>query len=151
MSQTLEKVGNAELLDAIYKNVKMASDSITSLLPHVENEKMQSDLVAQLSCFEEYAARAAKYLEDYGRVPKEESFAAKAGAKVGTFFQTLVDSSTDHLADMMIKGANMGVNDLYREIRAAKEGGADREILSFAEEVCRYEDKVLEEMRSYLN
>lgn len=150
MAQLLERVDTAEVLSALYKNVRMAADSISSILPHVENEQMMSDLTVELSCFEEYASRAAKELDAEGVTPKEETPLARAGAKVGTFFNTLVDSSPDHLAEMMIKGATMGVGDLCRQLHAADEGDVSPKAKALLEEVLRYEENVIEEMKAYL-
>ena len=150
MAQLMERVDTVELLSGLYKNVRMAEDSISAILPHVEDERLMSDLTVELSCFEEYARRALHELKARDAGPKEESLFAKAGVKLGTFINTLVDSSADHLAEMMIKGATMGINDLCRQVRAAKESGADAETRSLLEEVLRYEEGVVEEMKSYL-
>ena len=150
MAQLIERVDTVEILSSLYKNVRMAADSISAILPHVEDERMMGDLTVELSCFEEYARRALKELEKRGAQPKEESLFAKAGVKIGTFFNTLVDSSPDHLAEMMIKGSTMGISDLCRQIRAAKESGTEASVLALLEEVLRYEESVVEEMKPYL-
>ena len=150
MAQLLERVSTVGLLSALHKNVRMAADSISAILPHVEDERLMSDLTVELSCFEEYARRALHELRVRDAEPKEEPLFSKVGVKLGTFVNTLVDSSADHLAEMMIKGATMGINDLCRQIRAAKESRIDSATLSFLEEVLRYEEGVVEEMKSYL-
>ena len=151
MAETLEKVSGVDLLMAVYKNVKMAADSTASMLSYAKEGRLRDDLVSELSAFEEYASRAAEKLYALGGTPKEENLFAKAGVQVGTFFHTLTDTSTDHLAELMVNGANMGVTDLYRQIHAARESGVDGELISLAEEVCRYEESVMDTMRSYLH
>ena len=150
MAQLMERVNTVELLANLYQNVRMAADSISAILPHVEDERLMSDLTVELSCFEEYARRALHELEARDAEPKEKPLFSKAGVKLGTFVNTLVDSSADHLAEMMIKGATMGINDLCRQVRAAKENGIDAETRSLLEEVLRYEEGVVEEMKTYL-
>ena len=150
MAQLLERVNTVELLEKLYQNVRMAADSISAILPHVEDERLLSDLTVELSCFEEYARRALHELKARDAEPKEKPLFSKVGVKLGTFVNTLVDSSADHLAEMMIKGATMGISDLCRQVRAAKENGIDAGTRSLLEEVLRYEESVVEEMKSYL-
>ena len=46
----------AELLRAIYKNVKMAGDSLIDLMPKVKDERLKSEMTVQLSTYEAFAA-----------------------------------------------------------------------------------------------
>ena len=62
----------AELTKAVYKNVKMAGDSILDLMPRVKDERLKSDMTVQLSAFEAFASRAAKMLADEGVKPEGE-------------------------------------------------------------------------------
>ena len=66
MAQLMERVNTVELLANLYQNVRMAADSISAILPHVEDERLMSDLTVELSCFEEYARRALHELEAPG-------------------------------------------------------------------------------------
>ena len=145
------KTGAAgKVLQAIYKNVKMAEDSIINLMPKVKDEKMKSDLTIQLSAYEAFASRTAKLLEREGAKPEEESTLTKMGAKWGTMMNTMMDSTSTHMAKMVIEGATMGVNDMMEQIRNAKRDGVGEDVIRLAQDVCDYEERTVEQMRSYL-
>ena len=153
MTETAMKTKQtAEHLKAVYKNVKMASDSILNLMPKVKDEKMKSDMTVQLSAFEAFASRAAKLLGEEGVKPEEESMMTRMSAKWGTMMNTMRDSTSTHLAEMLIEGATMGVNDMMREMRDAENSTVSESALRLARDVCAYEEKIVEDMRkTYLS
>ena len=140
----------SELIQAVYKNVKMAGDSILNLMPHVKDEKLKSDMTVQLSAFEAFASRAAKLLADEGVKPETEGALTKLSAKWGTLMNTMRDSTTSHLAEMMIEGATMGANEMLRELRETENSNTSESALRLARDVCAFEEKIVKEMKSYL-
>lgn len=138
------------LLEAVYKNVKMASDSLIDLMPKVKDEKLKSEMTVELSTYEAFASRAAKLLNEAGGKPREEGVLTKLSAKMGTAMNTMRDSTSSHLAGMIIEGATMGVNDMYKQIREAENTNASESALRLARDVCAYEEKTIEDLKAYL-
>ena len=66
MAGTVVVKRTADLLSEIYKNVKMAEESIIAIMPKVKNEELKSDLTVQLSVYSAFASRAAKLLGEEG-------------------------------------------------------------------------------------
>ena len=139
-----------KVLQATYKNVRMAADSIINLMPKVNDEKLKSDLTVQLSAYEAFASRTAKLMDKEGVKPEEEGTLTKMSAKWGTMMNTMMDSTSTHLAKMVIEGATMGVNDMMEQIRDAKRGDVSEDVIRLAQDVCDYEERTVEQMRSYL-
>ena len=151
MTETKHTKQTAEVLKAVYKNVKMASDSILNLMPKVKDERLKEDMTVQLSAFDAFASRTAKLLSEAGAKPEEESVVTKLSAKWGTAMNTMMDSTTTHIAEMMVEGATMGVNDMMRELREAENGCVSESALRLVRDVCAFEERVVEQMRnSYL-
>ena len=150
MPQATKTKQPATLLQAVYKNVKMASDSILNLMPKVEDKKLKSDMTVQLSAYEAFASRSAKLLAEEGAKPEEEGTVTKLAAKWGTLMNTMRDSTSSHIAEMMVEGATMGVNDLLKQIRECENTTVSESALRLARDVCRFEEKTVEEMRDYL-
>ena len=150
MPQATKTKQTATLLQAVYKNVKMASDSILNLMPKVEDKKLKSDMTVQLSAYEAFASRSAKLLAEEGAKPEEEGTVTKLAAKWGTLMNTMRDSTSSHIAEMMVEGATMGVNDLLKQIRECENTTVSESALRLARDVCRFEEKTVEEMRDYL-
>lgn len=138
------------LLSEIYRNVRMAEDSIINLMPKVTEEKLKNELTVQISVYSAFSSRAAKLLAEAGATPEEENMMVKMGAKWGILMNTLKDSTQEHLAQMLIEGTTMGVGELLRVIRDAQNNGISGDALRLAEDVLAYEEKAVEEMKAYL-
>ena len=137
----------ATLLKAVYKNVRMASDSILNLMPKVRDERLKNDMTVQLSAFDAFASRAAKLLGEEGVKPEEEGMMTRMSAKMGAMMNTMRDSTSTHLAEMLVEGATMGVNDMLKQMREAENSSAGESALRLARDVCAYEEKIVRDMR----
>jgi hypothetical protein len=96
------------------------------------------------------ASRVSKLMIQAGITPKEENMLTRAGAKIGMVMNTATDSTSEHLAEMMIQGLTMGVTELYRDIGEAEEVGISGEVLSLAKEALEFEEKSVEKLKTYL-
>ncbi len=150
MSQAVRTKQTATLLQAIYKNVKMAGDSILTLMPKIKDAKLKNDLTVQLSVYEAYASRAAKLLAEEGAKPEEEGTVTKLASKWGSMMNTMIDSTSTHIAEMIVEGATMGVNDMLKQIRESENTPVSESAMKLARDVCAYEEKTIEEMKEYL-
>lgn len=147
MAEAVKSRQTEHLLQAIYKNVKMASDSLLNLMPKVQDEKLKSDMTVQLSAYEAFASRAAKLLAEEGVKPMEEGMITKMGAKMGMMMNTMRDSTSSHLAEMLVEGATMGVNDMLKQIRESENTTASESALRLARDVCSYEEKTINDIK----
>ena len=150
MPQVKTKITRAELLDGLYKNLKMGSSSTTDILGKVKDPDMRAEMTKTIDGFEGLASRTSKLMLQAGITPKEESMLTRAGAKIGMVMNTATDSTSEHLAEMMIQGLTMGVTELYRNIGEAEEVGISGEVLSLAKEALSFEEKTAEKFKSYL-
>ena len=150
MAGTVVVRRNADLVGEIYRNVKMAEESILDLMPKVRDDRLKSSLTLQLSTYSGFAARAAKLLDDEGVKPDDGGMFAKMGAKWGIIMNTMKDCTTEHLVQMMIEGTTMGVGEMLRWIRESENAGVSEEALKLAREVCSYEEKTVEELKEML-
>ena len=149
MQQTKETITEEAFLDAIYKNAKMGADSIINLLPKVEDDAMRSVMTAQLDGYERYAACAARALKKKGVEPREENIMTRFSAKMGMAFNTMLDSTGTHIAEMMLEGSNMGIVDLTRLLNHYSPT-QDSEAVRLAREVVRFEEGNQEQLKRYL-
>ncbi len=148
MSEKVIKTG--ELASAVYKNVKMGSELIVTMMPKISSQQLKSDVTQQLADYEKYAEKAKKLVCKAGEEPKEESVLSKWMAKMGIQMNTMTDSTTSHLAEMMIEGSTMNVNDLLRKIHEAEiyDGGSAE--MSLAREIVNFEERNIENLKEYL-
>ena len=150
MSATVTVKTTADLLREVYRNVKMAGESIITLMPKVRDETLKSTMTVQLSTYEAFASRASKLLGEEGVKPEDEGMLTKMSAKWGILVNTMKDSSTPHLIQMMLEGTNMGVGELLRLIRESENTGVSEASLRLARDVCAFEEKSVEDLKHLL-
>ncbi len=147
-NETISRLG--ELCEAIYKNVRMGSDLTLALMPKVKNDKLRAEMTEQLGEYEQFATKAKKLIQKKGEEAKEESPLSKWMAKMGITMNTLADSTSSHIAEMMIQGSTMNITDLLRKIHESEEECGGREELSLARDIVTFEEKNIEKMKAFL-
>lgn len=147
-TETISRLG--ELSEAIYKNVRMGSDLTLTLMPKVKNEKLKAEMSEQLAEYEQFAAKSKTLIKKKGEEAKEESPVSKWMAKMGITMNTLADSTSSHIAEMMIQGSTMNITDLLRKIHESEDecGGCDE--ISLARDIVKFEEKNIEKMKIFL-
>ena len=150
MAGTVVVKETADLVGEVYRNVKMAEESIMDLMPKVKDDALKSALTVQLSVYSGFAARAAKLLDDEGAKPDDGGMIAKMGAKWGIMMNVMKDSTTEHMIQMMIEGTTMGVGELLRWIRESENKGVSEAALKLAREVCSYQEKTVDDLKEML-
>lgn len=148
MQGTMTK--EAEMLEQLYKNVKMGSDSIVKLLPKVSDGKFKTDLTDQLNGYESLAAKAKKRLKEMGAEAKEENPMIKLWSSIGMTMSTLTDSTDSHIAQMVAEGSTMGVTDGIKLLRDYENTNVSEGALKLVREVIEFEEKNLERAKSYI-
>ena len=146
----MQRNKDAALLQDIYSNVKMGSESILTLLPKIKNDDMKAMMTSQLNQYEKYAQNVKKMLVEQGVQPKEASPVSKLGAKIGMEMKSMQDSTTSHMAQMMVQGSTMDVTDLLQKVSAYENYPECRESVRLAKQIVDFEEKNIEKMKEFL-
>ena len=141
---------DAKFLQKIYSNVKMGSESIINLMPKVKDDELRAYMTAQLEQYEKYASDVKGRLDKKGVPPKEESAMVKLMAKTGMDMKTMVDSTTSHIAEMMVQGSTMDITDLIQKTNSYSRYAECDQSVSLAKEIVAFEEKNVEKMKSFL-
>ena len=148
MQGTMTK--EAEMLEQLYKNVKMVSDSILKLLGKVSDGIFKTDLTDQINGYESFAAKAKARLKEMGAEAKEENVMVKMWSSVGMAMSTLTDSSDSHIAQLVAEGSNMGVTDGIKLLREYENTNVSEGALKLVRDVIEFEERNLERAKSYI-
>ena len=149
-NQGAQQGTTAALLEGIYQNAKMGSSALLSLLPKVADSGLRRDLTAQLDGYEGYAKRAEEYLCEQGKEAREASLWQKMTTKVGINVNTLMDSDTSHIAEMVIEGSNMNITDSVKLLREHENCRVSEKALRLCREMIDFEQRNVERMQEYL-
>ena len=138
------------LLEAIYKNVRMGADSIIDIMPKVSDDSMRTELTSELERYEEFSAEIEKAILNMGEDAKDQGILAKLGTKMSVAMNTMVDSTTSHIAEMMIQGGTMGITDATKLLREYENTSCSEEALDLARRVIEYEEATVERLKKFL-
>jgi len=138
------------MLESLYKNVKMGSDSIIKLMDKVSGEDFKAALTKQIDGYEKIAERIRKHLCSMGHQAKEENIMVKLWSSVGMAMETMTDSTDSHLAQLVAEGSSMGITDSIKLLRDYENTSVSEEALGFAREIIKFEEHNLEVAKSFI-
>lgn len=138
-----------EALAEIYRNAQLALESISDILPEVEDEEVKQELLSQHEEYERFSAKAATLAKNMDLEIKEPNVMKKAMMWGSIKMSTLTDNSRAHIADMMVQGTVMGVTSLRTTASELPIDGND-EIIALLNEMIEVEERFEKKWKEYL-
>ena len=150
MSTASNQAATKTFLGDLYKNMKMGGDSIVNILPKVKDGDLKQELTAQLNRYEEFSKDVGNQLRDAGGIPEEEGAMTKLMSKMGMAMNTAMDSTSSHIAQMMIEGATMGITENTKLVREYENKNCSENALRLGRSTVRFMEDSVERMKQYL-
>ena len=97
------------ILNEINKGIKMGMDSISSIAEKVTDDQLKDDLQSEYNQYNTILNDVNAELGKYEEFPKELNPAQKMMGWFDIQMSTLTDNSDSKIAEMLIKGTNMGI------------------------------------------
>ena len=144
-----DKNFNNEVLYDLYKNAQIALQSISNITGSTEEVAMKQELLNQYEGYEKMAGKIATLMMEYNITPKEPNALKKAMLWGSIKMNTLTDNSCKHIAEMMIKGTVMGINELS-SILNQKETMLNVGITELTKELLALEENYQEDLKKHL-
>ncbi len=145
----MEVKKSEEILAEIYRNCQLALESISDILPEVDDEELKAEIMRQHEEYERISGRAACIARDKGLEMKEPNPMKKAMMWGSIKMNTLTDNSRAHIAEMMIQGTVMGITSLKTSFSEKPEDD-DEEITKLLKELIALEEGFEKKLKSYL-
>lgn len=140
-----------EILAEIYRNAQLALQSISDIMPQVDDEEVKNELVYQHEAYEQFSAKAAMLAKDRNIELKEPNPFKKAMMWGSIKMNTLTDNSRAHIADMMIQGTVMGITSLRTSAsEASTTANETDEIITLLNEMIEREEIFEKRWKKYL-
>lgn len=139
---------NKKAVTDVYKNAHIALQSISNVLPAVEDEELKKELKEEYEGYEKIIGEISTFMVENGLEPKDVNPVKKAFMWSSIKMKTLIDNSKTQIAEMMIKGTVMGIT----ELTAMKNEAENMEdgVLKFIEELLNAEEKYEENLKKFL-
>ena len=137
-----------ELLNKLYQNASMGITALSTVIPKTENTKLKSELETQLKNYQQQSQQIKKKFSELNAKPKDINPVGKISADASIIMQTAMDNSASHIAEMVIKGSNMGIIDINKKLNDIETDDAG--ILAHAKEILKCEQQYIDKLKSYL-
>lgn len=140
---------NTELLNFIYQNSQMGTETLRQLIEITNDVSFQDFLQKHLEGYERFHREARRMLNENGYDEKGLGAIEKMKTYLMVNVQTMNDRSVSNIAGMLINGSTMGIIDAVKKLHQY-EKEAERNILKLMEELQKFEEKNIEELKKYL-
>ncbi len=138
-----------EALAEIYRNAQLALQSISNILPAVEDETLKDILSRQHESYEHFSAKASMLARDMGIELKDPNPMKKMMMWGSIKMSTMKDNSRSHIAEMMVQGTVMGITALKATAGDVPVDGNDK-IIALLDEMIKAEEEFEKVWKEYL-
>ncbi len=145
----MEVKKSEEILSEIYRNCHLALQSISDILPAVEDEELKAEILREHEEYERISGKAACLARDKGLEVKEPGPVKKAMMWGSIKMSTMMDNSRPHIAEMMIQGTVMGITSLKTSIGDLPVDD-DEEITALLKELIELEEDFEKRLKEFL-
>ena len=145
----MEVKKSEEILAEIYRNCQLALESISDILPEIEDEGIKAEILRQHEEYEKICGRAACLARDKALELKETNPMKKAMMWGSIKMNTLTDNSRAHIAEMMIQGTVMGITSLKTSLSELPKDD-DEEITALLKDLIALEEEFEKKLKTFL-
>ena len=129
-----------EVLAEVHRNCQLAIQSISDILPEVDDTAVKEELLKQHEEYERISSKAATLARNKNVELKNPGPIKKAMMWTSIKVNTMKDDSRAHIAEMMVQGTVMGITALKTTLSQMSDDYADTEIKHLAEELLHTEE-----------
>ncbi|MBU5627687.1 hypothetical protein KQI82_12285 [Oscillibacter sp. MSJ-2] len=138
---------DTELLQYVHETAEMGIEGLQNVVGQAD-DRLRESIQSQISEYENISRRSARMLRSKGETPREPALMARISSEVMSTVQTLADPSSSKIAEMVIKGNQMGITKGLKHLHDY--AGDDRQVRSLAEELLATEQSNVEQMKPFL-
>ena len=135
-----------QFLSDMYRGAKMGTETIDTVLSKVDDKRMKDELIRQQHDFKKFEVKIMEEMSKIGAKPHDIPLTQKMGSKMGIMFNTAVDNTPSHIADLMIQGNNMGVVGTTKLKNSDKENG----FAPLCDEFVQMSERNIEKLKQFL-
>ena len=142
------KKDDVELLREIQKNTEMGLHALEIMENKVYDDKLSLQLIRESFKYGELHDRAKAQLLAAKQMPEPENKIARMMLSASINGSTLLYTTTSHVAELMIRGSNMGLSSLWKAMNHNDQAG--EQSMELARELMDFEENNIKELRKYL-
>lgn len=133
---------------SVQKNAEMGLKAIDMISDKVYDAELARQLTRQGAKYSEIRSRAVDKLLEEKEDPYRGTYMQDIMLATGIHSNTIFNTSTSHIAEMVIQGSNRGLTDMWKTLNHNKQ--AEKQTVEFAKELMDFEEKNIGLLKSYL-
>lgn len=142
------KSDDVGVLQEVQKNTKMAMKAIDALSGKIYDDALSIQVTRESMKYAEIYNKATDRLIDGKAASYRDNGFQDIMLKGSVNANTMLNTSTSHIAEMLIQGSNRGLTSMWKSINHhEKAGDVSMEI---ARELMDFEEKNIERLKKYL-
>ena len=139
---------NINVLDELNKGCYMGIDSLNLIIPKIDESKFRNLLEKQLIEYKDLSTRITDLYKEYTDTDiHKTNLMTKAMTWYGIEMDTMMDKSISNVADMFIKGTNMGIIEGKRLLNNKT---MDKKVHKICKEYIKVQEAYLDKLKEYL-
>lgn len=136
------------VLQGVQRNADMAMKAIDAISSKVYDDELATQISRQGMKYSEIYNKATGKLIDGKAESYQSSGFQEIMLKGSIMGNTILNTSTGHIAEMMIQGSNRGLTDMWKTLNHYENAG--NVSMEIAKELMDFEEKNIERLKKYL-
>ena len=142
------KSDDAKVLREVQRNTKMAMKAIDTITDRVYDDDLSMHITRESMKYAELYNKATDRLLNGRAASYRENGIQDMMLKGGVRANTMLNTSTSHIAELLIQGSNRGLTSMWKAINHNENAG--NVSMEIAKELMDFEEKNIEKLRQYL-
>lgn len=141
-------VNEINVLDELNKGACMGRDAIHFILDKVDDESLKKELNRQYTKYKDISDKICVVYPEYNNdTPHETNFMNKAMTWYGIEMKTMMDHSASKIAELLLKGTNMGI---IEGRRLLNHKDTNNEVHKLVQEYVDMQEDAVEKLKQFL-
>ncbi len=142
------KSDDARVLREVQRNTKMAMKAIDTINDRVFDDGLSQHITRESMKYADIYNKATDRLLSGKAASYRENGFQDMMLKGGVRANTMLNTSTSHIAELLIQGSNRGLTSMWRAINHNENAG--NVSMEIAKELMDFEEKNIERLKQYL-
>ena len=142
------KSDDVRVLQEVQRNTKMAMKAIDAISNKIYDDDLSMQVARESMKYADIYNQATDRLLDGKAASYKETGFQDMMVKGGVKANTMLNTSTSHIAEMMIQGSNRGLTSMWKAINHHENAG--NVSMEIAKELMDFEEKNIERLKQYL-
>ena len=142
------KSDDAKVLREVQRNTKMAMKAIDTITDRVYDDDLSMHITRESMKYAELYNKATDRLLNGRAASYRENGIQDMMLKGGVRANTMLNTSTSHIDELLIQGSNRGLTSMWKAINHNENAG--NVSMEIAKELMDFEEKNIEKLKQYL-